>query len=133
MHLPLKYDLPCVTVRIGYQGAEIDVPDVVVDTGSGSTLIATDFAAQVGIVPLPQDKLRNVQGVGGIEAVFLRQVNRLQVGDCALESFEIDIGNMDYGFAINGLLGMNFLLRSGAVLDLRARTISNPPSTIFTI
>ena len=29
MHLPLKYDLPCVTVRIGYQGAEIDVPDVV--------------------------------------------------------------------------------------------------------
>ncbi len=33
MQLKLKYDLPCVTVRLGYQGAEIDVPDVVVDTG----------------------------------------------------------------------------------------------------
>jgi hypothetical protein len=107
MHLPLKYDLPCVTVRIGYQGVEIDIPDVVVDTGSGSTLIATEFAAQAGIVPLPQDKLRNVHGVG----------------DCALEGFEIDVGSMDYGFAINGLLGMNFLLRSGAIIDLRARTI----------
>ena len=80
MRLPLKYDLPCVTVRIGYQGAEIDVPDVVVDTGSGSTLIATEFAAQAGIVPLPQDKLRKVHGVGGIAAGFIRQVDRLQAG-----------------------------------------------------
>lgn len=124
MHLPLKYDLPCVTVRIGYQGAEIDIPDVVVDTGSGSTLIATEFAAQAGILPLPQDKLRNVHGVGGIEAVFIRQVDHMRVGDYALEGFEIDVGSMDYGFAINGLLGMNFLLRSGAVIDLRARTIA---------
>lgn len=123
MRLQLKYDLPCVTLRIGYQGAEIDIPDVVVDTGSGSTLIATEFAAQAGILPMPQDKLRNVHGVGGIEAVFIRQVEHLQVGDCALEGFEIDIGSMDYGFAINGLLGMNFLLRSGAIIDLRAQTI----------
>jgi len=123
MHLPLKYDLPCVTVRIGYQGDEIDIPDVVVDTGSGSTLIATEFAAQAGIAPLPQDKLRNVHGVGGIEAVFIRQVDHLQVGDHTIEGFEIDVGSMDYGFAINGLLGMNFLLQAGAVIDLRARTI----------
>lgn len=123
MQLKLKYDLPCVTVRLGYQGAEIDVPDVVVDTGSGSTLIATDFAALAGILPLPQDKLRNVQGVGDIEAVFIRRVDRLQVDDCALDDFEIDIGNMDFGFAINGLLGMNFLLQSDAVIDLKARTI----------
>ena len=122
MQLQLKYDLPCVTVRIGYQGAEIDIPDVVVDTGSSSTLIATEFAAQVGILPLPQDKLRNVHGVGGIEAVFIRQVDSLQVGDRALDSFEIDIGSMDYGFDINGLLGMNFLLQAGAVIDLSART-----------
>lgn len=124
MQLQLKYDLPCVTLRIGYQGLETDISDVVVDTGSGSTLIATEFAAQIGILPLPQDKLRNVHGVGGIEAVFIRQVDLLQVGDCALASFEIDIGRMDYGFAINGLLGMNFLLRAGAVIDLSARTIN---------
>jgi len=122
MQLQLKYDLPCVTVRIDYQGAHIDIPDVVVDTGSGSTLIATEFAAQVGIMPLPQDKLRNVQGVGGIEAVFIRQMDRIQVGERTLDRFEIDVGSMDYGFAINGL-GMNFLLQSGAVIDLQALTI----------
>lgn len=45
---------------------------------------------------------------GGIEAVFIRQVDRIQVGERQLRGFEIDVGIMDYGFAINGLLGMNF-------------------------
>ena len=123
MQLQLKYDLPCVTVRVAYRGAEIEIPDVIVDTGSGSTLISTEYAARAGILPLPQDRLRNVQGVGGIEAVFIRQVDRIQVGERQLRGFEIDVGIMDYGFAINGLLGMNFLLQSGAVIDLEALTI----------
>lgn len=123
MQLQLKYDLPCVTVSIRYQGLVVDIPDVVVDTGSGTTLIATEFAVLAGILPLPQDRLRNVQGIGGIEAVFIRRVDQIQVGDYVLDGFEIDVGSMDYGFAINGLLGMNFLLRSGAVIDLGAQTI----------
>jgi len=124
MQLHLKYDLPCVTVSLRYEGHAVEIPDVVVDTGSGATLIAAEFAAQAGILPLPQDRLRNVQGIGGIEAVFIRQVDQILVGDHALDGFEIDVGNMDYGFAINGLLGMNFLLRSGAVIDLHSHTIN---------
>jgi hypothetical protein len=33
--------------------------------------------------------------------------------------FEIEVGGMDYGFEINGILGMDFLLRAGAILNLR--------------
>jgi hypothetical protein len=45
------------------------------------------------------------------------------VGDRALNGFEVEIGGMDYGFEINGILGMDFLTQAGAVLDLSDLTI----------
>jgi len=35
-----------------------------------------------------------------------------------LPDFEIEVGGMDYGFAINGILGMDFLTRSKAIINL---------------
>ena len=33
----------------------MDIPQVLVDTGSATTLLAADIVATIGIVPLPQD------------------------------------------------------------------------------
>jgi len=55
--------------------------------------------------------------------VFSRQVDRLRVGPCSLENFEIEVGGFDYGFDINGILGMDFLLSAGAVLDMSNLTL----------
>ena len=41
-----------------------------------------------------------------------------------LADFDVEIGEMDYGFDIDGILGMDFLTMSGAVIDLGARTLS---------
>jgi hypothetical protein len=51
--------------------------------------------------------------------VFARQVDRLQVGQRDVAQFEIEVGGMDYGFEINGILGMDFLVRTGAIINLR--------------
>jgi len=32
--------------------------------------------------------------------------------------FEIEIGGMDYGFEINGILGMDFIIRAKAIINL---------------
>ena len=40
-------------------------------------------------------------------------VDSLQVND-----FEVEVGAMDYGFAIDGIIGTDFLLQVGAVIDL---------------
>ncbi len=40
-----------------------------------------------------------------------------------LTDFDIEVGAMDYGFHIQGLLGVDFLLRSKAVIDLGALEI----------
>ena len=36
----------------------------------------------------------------------------------------IEVGGMDYGFEINGILGMNFLRPAGVVLNLRKMSLS---------
>jgi len=51
MQLTLKDDLPFLTVKVAYCGVEIEVPHVLVDTGSASTILAADVVAQTGIVP----------------------------------------------------------------------------------
>jgi hypothetical protein len=45
------------------------------------------------------------------------------LGDYVFENFEIEIGGMDYGFEINGILGMDFLLLAGAMINLRDKQI----------
>jgi predicted aspartyl protease len=118
MRLTLKYDLPFVTTTLVYRQAEIEVPLVLVDTGSARTMFAADVVAQIGLLPEPEDTLLTVRGVGGAEVVFTRVVDRVQVGPQGVEQFEVEIGGMDYGFEINGILGMDLLTRVGAIINL---------------
>ena len=118
MRLTLRDDLILVSVTVVYQGREVEVPDMVVDTGSATTMLSTDVVAQIGIVPELHDVLHVVRGVGGTEVVFSRRVDRLQVGPRAVEQFEIEVGGIDKAFDINGILGLDFLLRAGAIINL---------------
>jgi predicted aspartyl protease len=118
MQLTLKYGLPFITATLTYCQLEIEVSDVLIDTGSARTTFAADVVAQIGLVPEPEDTLLTVRGVGGAEVVFTRVVDRVQVGNRAVEQFEVEIGGMDYGFEINGILGMDFLTRTGTVINL---------------
>lgn len=118
MRLTLRDDLILIPVTVVYQGREVKVEDMVVDTGSATTMISTDVVAQIGIVPELDDILHVVRGVGGTEVVFSRRVDRLQVGPRAVEQFEIEMGGIDAAFDINGILGMDFLLQTSAIIDL---------------
>ena len=65
MQLWLQDKLPFTTVSIAYEGSVIDIPNVLIDTASASTIIAADIVAAIQIVPLPQDTLRVIRGVMG--------------------------------------------------------------------
>jgi len=45
-------------------------------------------------------------------------------GERSLLDFEIKMGEVNYGFGINGVLGMDFLYRTGAVIDLKKMTLT---------
>lgn len=124
MQLTLKDDLPFTKVKVAYCGQEVELKDVLVDTGSATTIFSADLLAEIDITPLPEDILYTIRGVGGIETVFSRVVDYVQLGKQKLSQPEIEVGGMDYGFEIDGILGMDFLTRVGAVINLRALNIS---------
>lgn len=123
MQLIFRYDLAFVTATLSHRGTSIEIPDVLVDTGAASTVIDADLAAEAGIVPSPSDPLRRLRGVGGHEHVFVRRIDRFAIGAHGLDDFEIEIGEMDYGFGIGGILGMDFLRAAGAIINMRNHTI----------
>ena len=121
--LSLKYDLPFTTVSIAHNGMTMGIPDVLVDTGSASTILAVDIVANVQISPRADDILHTLHGIGGSEVVFTRRIDYLKVGERSIADFEIEVGGMDYGFKINGILGMDFLTRAGAIINLQEMRI----------
>ena len=123
MQLQLKDNLPFLTLIVNYQGKSVEITDVLVDTGSASTILAADSLMRIGIEPSPEDTLHTIRGVGGTEVVYLRKVDFLEVGASKILDFEIEVGGMDYGFEINGIVGMDFLQVSKAIIDLHEMKI----------
>lgn len=66
----------------------------------------------------PEDPVHRIRGVGGSEFVFCKRVDKLAIGELWLRDFSIEVGAMDYGFALDGIIGMDFLLGVGAIIDL---------------
>jgi hypothetical protein len=125
MKIRLEGRLPFVTVTLTHRGRDLTLEQVLLDTGSGASVFSADEVSPLGLVPEPTDVLRRVVGVGGGEFVFSKRVGRLALGDLQATDFEIQIGAMDYGFPIQGLIGMDFLLRSAAIIDLSRLEISH--------
>lgn len=59
-----------------------------------------------------------ISGIGGSEFVYKKYVGSISMDDLILYNFKVEIGIMDYGFEINGVIGMDSLRSVGAVIDL---------------
>lgn len=129
MRLSLQANLLFTDIVIAYRNSVLSISQVLIDTGSASTVLAADIVEAVDIFPEPNDILHNVRGVGGSEVVFVKQLDYLQIGTRRVENFSVEIGAMNYGFAIHAILGMDFLLQAGAILDLNNMTIEFSFST----
>ena len=126
MRLQLRDNLPFVSITVTHQDKKIKIPNVLVDTGSGGTILSADTLARIGIVPQAEDTLHTIFGVGGSEVVFTRKIDELKTGTFKIRQFEIEVGGMDYGFDIQGILGMDFLIAAGAQIDLKQLRIEFP-------
>lgn len=119
MKIRVEGGLPFVTAALQFEGRELSLQRVILDTGSASSVFAADEVSRLGLFAEPRDVLRRIRGVGGSEFVFAKQLDALRLGGLRVDSFEIQVGAMDYGFPLQGLLGLDFLRQAGAVIDLR--------------
>lgn len=123
MNIRLQDELPFVAITLTYRGQSIKFENVLLDTGSAGTIFSTDKLAPIGLWYETDDMVHRIRGVGGAEFVFSKQIDHLAVGTLHVNDFEIEVGAMDYGFEVDGILGMDFLTRVGAKIDLAALSI----------
>ena len=119
MKLRLAQGLVYVEMDVTFRGRSLHLSDVILDTGSAGTIFAADRLLEIGVAPEPADAIRRIRGVGGTEYVFTKSLDRLAVGEMEIDRFEIEIGAMDHGFPADGILGLDYLLKAGALIDLR--------------
>ena len=115
--------LPFVSVTLRQGNNALIMENVLLDTGSASCIFSTDRLREAGIYPKPTAHIRRIRGVGGEEAVVEIEVDQINAVELVLKEFIIEAGAMDYGFAIEGILGFDFLQQTGAVLDLSVMQI----------
>ena len=92
---------------------------MIIDTGSAGTILKFDSVKSIGISQEADDEIHRICGVGGKEFVFAERIDRISLNDAVVDDFVVEIGAMEYGFAIEGILGLDFLTQIGAIIDLK--------------
>lgn len=132
MQIALLYGLPFVRVILRNKGRSSVLDNVLIDTGSASTLFPITIAMNLGINFALGDERHRVSGVGGAEWVYPKRVDAIRIGDAIngplLRDFEVEVGAMEYGFPLDGIIGMDLLRRIGATLDLDSMTLTSTRS-----
>jgi hypothetical protein len=105
-------------VELEHSGKIITIDRVLVDTGSAATLFQTEILESIGLVYAPTDEVHEVFGVGGSELVFQKQLEKIKCGHLETRDFNVEVGWLDYGIHLNGIIGLDFLLTTRAILDL---------------
>jgi len=126
MKIRLEHGLAYLEVVLTFRGRSLSIRDTILDTGSASTIFSADRLLEIGILPEPKDALHRLRGVGGTEFAFTKRLDFLAVEDRKVPDFEIEVGAMDYGFPADGILGLDYLLRAGALIDLQSLDLRLP-------
>jgi hypothetical protein len=110
--------LPFVAVTLHAGGQILTLEHVLLDTGSHSTVFKTLDLEKLGIRLLLTDQLRYLRGIGGLEAVVEKTIDAVEVGSLVVAPFTVEMGAVNYGTSLDGILGLDFLLRTQAIIDL---------------
>ena len=118
MKIRVQDGLPFISATVNHRDQAITFEHVLIDAGSMGTIFSVDRLAEVGVELEMQDSLEQIRGVGGVEFVFTKRIDRIAADDLAVADFEIEVGAMNYGFNIEGIVGMDFLTQTRAIVDL---------------
>ena len=123
MNISVHHGLPFVEVTIQFRGQNLLLEKVLLDTGSAGTIFNADLVENIGVVPEENDVVDAIRGVGGVEYVYRKRFDAVQMGSICVNNFQVEIGNMDYGMEIDGIIGFDFISSVKLVIDTRTMTV----------
>ncbi|MDM8548910.1 hypothetical protein QUF72_02485 [Desulfobacterales bacterium HSG2] len=116
MKIEIRNGLAYTSVSLTYEGRQITLDNILLDTGSAGTIFSADKILDRGLHIEVYDRMHRIQGT---EFVFTKRIDRLCLGELQVSDFDIQVGAMNYGIDMNGIIDLNFLLQVGAHIDLK--------------
>ena len=125
MNMKFQDGLLFTSIQISFRGRTKVIENIVIDTGAAETIISPDAVEDIGIFAELEDSVNSFYGVGGsLHNFFSKNVEKVQLGEMSLEDVKIDFGVIDPKGTINGLLGLDLLMKLGAVIDLKRLSLT---------
>ena len=118
--LTFRDALVFVELDVTYRGQTLHLSDILLDTGSSGTLISVQAVESIGLEGELTDTIRKIFGVGGVEYVIEKTVDSVTLAGVTITNFAIELGELNYGFVINGIVGLDLLRAVHATIDLDA-------------
>lgn len=97
----------------------LNLKNVLVDTGSATTLINSDYIKTDGT-----EIIDTIYGVGGYETILNKHVDTFKVNGFIIENFKIDLGDMDFGIQLDAILGLDSLTILRANINIKDSILS---------
>ena len=117
MNMNTQYGLPFIELEVTFRGKKLKLDNVLLDTGSAGTIFNANVVENIGVMPEKYDTVDTIRGIGGVEYVYVKNFDLIQFNEISQKDFEDEIGNMDYGMTIDGILGFDFICSAKLVID----------------
>lgn len=95
------------------------IKNVVLHTGAAHTIINPDSIHKLGIKAEPEDEFVTMYGASGEQYAYRKEINLIGIEDKNLKNIEIDFGMIDEDGYINGLIGLDVLIKLEANINLK--------------
>ena len=125
MELEYRNGLLFASIKIKYRSKIKTIDNIVLDTGAAEAIISPDVVDDIGIFADLHDNINSYYGIGGsIHNFFTKEIDEVWIDTAKLQHVKVDFGVIDLKGKINGLLGLDLLLRTNAVIDLRKMALT---------
>ncbi|OGO79748.1 MAG: aspartyl protease [Clostridiales bacterium GWC2_40_7] len=125
MKLELRNGLLFTSLKVNYLGHKKVINNIVLDTGAIETLISPDTVMDIGIEAFNSDSVNSYYGIGGdLHSFFSKTVDSIEIDNIKIDGIKLDFGIIDPQGDINGLLGLDILLKLEAQIDLKELTVN---------
>lgn len=124
---PLLFEAGLLIVYVRLQGPRGSrLLRLALDTGATTTLIPPQAALAIGVNPARSRANRETLTASGKELIPLVVIPRVQVFETAFRNLTVACHELPSESPVDGLLGLDILVRLHAVIDLGTRSLHVP-------